>query len=229
MFALAGNTSAYRGSLLLQALSVAWALVGVDARAQAVPTNGIYTCVDARGRKLTSDRPIADCVDREQRVLNPSGTIRDRIGPSLTAYERNLIEAKEKAKNEELARIAEEKRRDRALLARYPNQSVHDGERSEALAQIGVVRQAAVHRVEELLRRRITVLAEMEFYKSDPSKAPLARRRQVEEVTQSLAVQGRFIADQDAELKRTNARFDEELTRLKQLWASQGEASSKSR
>jgi hypothetical protein len=34
-------------------------------------------------------------------------------------------------------------------------------------------------------------------------------------------VQGRFIADQDAEIKRVNARFDEELVRLKQLWAMQ--------
>ncbi len=229
MFGMTGNSAGDWGSRLLRVLCAAGALGVIDAQAQAVPINGIYTCVDARGRKLTSDRPIADCADREQRVLNPSGTVRDRIGPSLTAYEKNLLEAKEKARNDELARVAEEKRRDRALLARYPNQSAHDTERSEALVQIGVVRQAAVHRVEELLRRRTAVLSEMEFYKADPSKAPLALRRQVEEVTQSLAVQGRFIADQDAELKRTNARFDEELARLKQLWASQADASSKAR
>jgi len=59
---------------------------------------------------------------------------------------------------------------------------------------------------------------EMEFYKKDPSKAPPSVRRQVDELAQSLAIQGRFIADQDAELKRVNARFDEELTRLKRLW-----------
>ena len=29
---------------------------------------GIYTCTDAKGRKLTSDRLIPECVDREQRV-----------------------------------------------------------------------------------------------------------------------------------------------------------------
>jgi hypothetical protein len=34
-------------------------------------------------------------------------------------------------------------------------------------------------------------------------------------------VQSRFIADQDAEIKRVNDRFDEELQRLKQLWAQQ--------
>ena len=28
---------------------------------------GIYTCVDATGRRITSDRPIMSCIDREQR------------------------------------------------------------------------------------------------------------------------------------------------------------------
>lgn len=191
------------------------------AQAQQGTTQGIYTCVDAKGRNLTSDRPIAECADREQKVLNPSGTVKARVGPNLTAQERTELEAKEKAAQEELARINEEKRRDRALLVRYPSRAVHDKERAVALAQIGVVRQAAVTRVEELQRQRAAVLDEMEFYKKDPSKAPPLVRRQVEDVAHSLSVQARFIADQDAEIKRVNARFDEELVRLKQLWAMQ--------
>ncbi len=192
-----------------------------SAQAQQSVTQGIYTCVDAKGRNLTSDRPIAECADREQKVLNPSGTVKARVGPNLTAQERTELEAKEKAAQEELARINEEKRRDRALLVRYPSKAVHDKERAVALAQIGVVRQAAVTRVEELQRQRAAVLDEMEFYKKDPSKAPPLVRRQVEDVAHSLSVQARFIADQDAEIKRVNARFDEELVRLKQLWAMQ--------
>lgn len=182
---------------------------------------GIYTCTDARGRSLTSDRPIPECTDREQRVLNPSGTVKARVSATLTAQEREALAAKEKAAQEDRARLNEEKRRDRALLARYPNQAVHDKERAEALAQIGVVRQAAVNRVQELLRQRTLLNEEMEFYKKDPSKAPPSVRRQVDELAQSLAIQGRFIADQDAELKRVSAHFDEELTRLKRLWSLQ--------
>jgi len=151
-------------------------------------------------------------------MLNPSGTVKARISPTLTAQERAALDAREKAAQEEQARLNEEKRRDRALLARYPNQAVHDKERAEALAQIGVVRQAATHRVQELLRQRAVLNEEMEFYKKDQSKAPVSVRRQVDELAQSLAIQGRFIADQEAELKRVNARFDEELVRLKRLW-----------
>ena len=187
--------------------------------AQADQTSGIYTCTDAHGRKLTSDRPIAECSDREQKMLNPSGTVKARVGPTLTQQERADIEAKNKADIEELARLNEEKRRERALLIRYPSRTVHDKERAAALAQIGVIRPAAINRAQELLVQRTDIDKEMEFYKKDPAKAPLSLRRQVDEVTQSLAVQGRFIADQDAEFKRVNARFDEELVRLKQLWA----------
>lgn len=189
-------------------------------------TQGIYTCTDAKGRKLTSDRPIPECTDREQKMLNPSGTVKARLGPTLTAQERADLEVKQKAELEERARLNEEKRRDRALLVRYPNKAVHDKERAEALAQIGVVRQAAVNRADELLRQRTEINQEMEFYKKDPAKAPPSVRRQVDEVVQSLAIQVRFIADQDGELKRVNARFDEELVRLKQLWAMQSPAAA---
>lgn len=182
---------------------------------------GIYTCVDAKGRKLTSDRPIADCADREQKVLNPSGTVQSRVGPTLTAAERAEQEARAKAEQEAQIRATEEKRRERALLLRYPNKTVHDRERTEALKQIGIVKAAAVTRADELLKQRQQIDEEMEFYKKDPSKAPPALRRQAEEVVQSLAVQGRFIAEQDAEIRRVNARFDDELTKLQQLWTAQ--------
>lgn len=210
-----------------------WLVVGLSgisaSQAQPAPGQGIFTCTDARGRKLTSDRPITECIDREQQLLNPSGTLKARIGPTLTAQERSELELKNKAAQEAQARLQEEKRRDRALLVRYPSKTVHDKERVEALTQVGVVRQAALRRVEELRSQRGTLDQEMEFYKKEPSKAPASLRRLVDEVSQSLAVQGRFIADQDSEIKRVNARFDEELVRLQQLWASQTPAAAASR
>ena len=187
------------------------------AQAQTA-SSGIYSCIDSRGRKLTSDRPIPECSDREQKVLNPSGTVRANVGPALTAQERSDQEEKEKALAQERARKDEDKRRDRALLQRYPNKGVHDTERGEALHQISVVKSAAANRVEELKRQRVALDDEMEFYKKDPAKAPLRLRRQVDELAESLAVQVRFIADQENETKRVTARFDEELGRLKLLW-----------
>lgn len=188
--------------------------------------SGVYTCVDAKGRKLTSDRPIMDCLDREQKVLNPSGTVKTKIGPSLTAQERAEMEQKERREAEEKGKQVEEKRRERALLTRYPTKAVHDQERQEALAQINVVIQAAKTRLDELAKQRLAIDEEMEFYKKDPSKAPAYVRRQMEENTNSQQVQRRFIGEQEAEIKRVNARFDDELVRLRQLWTATAPASS---
>jgi hypothetical protein len=210
------------GILLLSWLGLLPALAQKPNPAPAAPL--IYTCTDAQGRKLSSDRPIAECIDREQTLLNPSGTVKARRPPTLTPQERNAQEAKEKAAQDEQARLNEEKRRNRALLIRYPNQAVHDKERATALAQIGVVRQAAANRVDELMQQRAAIAREMAFYQKDPAKAPQSLRLQIEDVAQSLAIQHRFIADQDAEIKRVNARFDEELLRLKQLWTLQPRA-----
>ena len=209
--------------------SIAWRsgvvlLLTVLLQASADAQQGVYTCVDAKGRKLTSDRPIAECTDREQKVLNPSGTLKARVGPTQTAQERADAEAREKEAEETRALQVEEKRRERALLIRYPSREAHDKERAEALAQVAVVVLAASMRVEELQQDRRKLDTEMEFYKKDPSKAPPAIRRQFEDIAQSMAVQKRFIGEQQNETRRINARFDDELLRLKQLWAAQAPA-----
>lgn len=191
----------------------------VSAGAQtAVPTPDIYTCIDAKGRKLTSDRKIPECTDREQKVLNPSGTLKSRVGPDLTAQQREQLEAKNRAQQKEIARQDEEKKRNRALLARYPNADAHQKERLEALGQISLVKLAAVKRVSDLQAERAKLLEEMAFYAKDPSRAPVNLRQQLETVTQALEVQTRFMTDKDQEMARTNARFEEELLRLQPLW-----------
>jgi hypothetical protein len=211
-----------KNAKIVNAIAVAlWAGLSAAAWSQSPPViSGVYTCTDAKGRKLTADRPIAECTDREQKVLNPSGTVKAKVGPTLTALEKAELEQKEKRDAEERNRTADEKRRDRALLTRYPNKAVHDQERAEALGQINVVVNAARNRLDELVKQRKAVDEEMEFYKKDPNKAPAYVRRQLEENAQSQAVQKRFISEQEAELRRVNVRFDDELVRLQQLWTT---------
>jgi len=199
---------------------VASIVAGAWAQTPPTPVSGVYTCIDGKGRKLTADRPIPECTDREQKVLNPSGTVKTKVGPSLTAQERADQEVKEKREIEERSRTVDERRRDRALLIRYPNKTVHDQERQEAVVQIGAVIQAAQRRLDELAQQRIAIDEEMEFYKKDPNKAPAYVRRQQEENANSQVVQRRFIGEQENEIKRVNARFDDELVRLRQLWTT---------
>lgn len=189
---------------------------GVQAQGELV--GGIYTCVDSQGHKLTSDRPIAQCTDRSQTVLNPSGTVRATVGPSLSAKEQEALDKQARREAEERIRLEDEKRRDKALVMRYPNSAAHEKERKEAIDGINTVLVAANQRVSELTKQRGKIDDEMEFYKKDPTRAPAYLRRALEENTQSMAVQQRFIAEQKKEIQRVNMRFDEELVRLKVLW-----------
>ena len=194
-------------------------LLALASLAGGVAAQSIYTCTDAKGRKLTSDRPILECNDRDQKELTPTGTVKRIVKPVMTAEEAAKQDEKDKADAEERARQAEERRRDKALLLRYPSKAVHDQERTAALAQVDEVIKAANKRIGELAVQRKTIDADMEFYAKDPSKAPPSLKRQVDENNKSVAAQKRFILDQNDEKKRVNLRFDEELVKLKPLWA----------
>ena len=185
----------------------------------AASAQGIFTCTDSRGKKITSDRPIPECLDREQKELNASGTVKRSLGPTLTAQEVSAQEARDKKEAEDRARVNEERRRNRALLTRYQNQAAHDAERASALTQVDAVIQTANKRLAELAVQRKALDSELEFYKTDPSKAPAYLQRRVTEFQDNLVAQQRFIANQQLEKKRVNDRFDEELARLKPLWA----------
>ena len=185
----------------------------------AASAQGIFTCTDSRGKKITSDRPIPECLDREQKELNASGTVKRSMGPVLTAQEASEQELRDKKAAEERTRINDERRRNRAMLLRYKDQAAHDAERASALTQVDGVIQTANKRMEELAQQRKTLDSELEFYKSDPSKIPAHLRRRVTEFEENLVAQQRFIANQQLEKKRVNDRFDEELARLKPLWA----------
>ena len=78
--------------------------------------------------------------------------------------------------------------------------------------------QALGKRHNELAEQRKTLDSELEFYIKDPSRMPASLRSRWEANAGSIAVQQRFIADQQQEKKRVNQRFDEELAKLQQLW-----------
>lgn len=192
--------------------AAAWALDSSGA--------GIYACTDARGRRLTADRPIAECIDRDQRVLGSSGVELRRVGPTLTDNERAEQEAQRRRDQAEQRRLREERSREQALVTRYPSQAVHDAERAGALAQADQVVAVARQRVQELQAQRVRIDAEMEFYRKEPSKAPAVLRRQLEENRTAQEEQQRFIQQQEQEKGRINQRFDTELAQLRGLWAA---------
>lgn len=216
---LLSGARAGAGAMAVLAMQVA-ELPAQTSRTEVKP--GIYSCTDASGRRITSDRPITQCLDREQKELGSSGTVKRVIPPSYTADERARIEAEKRKEAEAQARIADEKRRDKALFMRYPNKAAHDRERAEALTQIDEVIAAVNKRAEALNQQRREIDTELEFYQNDPKKAPEWLRRKLEDNDHEQKTQQRFLFAQVEEKARVNARFDEELARLRRLWAEHG-------
>ena len=179
---------------------------------------GIYTCVDETGRKLTSDRPIAECMDRAQRELNPSGTLRRVLTPPPPPKDRATLDAEEKAETEARMQAADEKRRDRALRIRYPDRASHDKARASALDMADGAIKTATKRTQELADQRKAIDIELDFYKNSPAKVPAAIKRRIDETDANIAAQKRLATSTEAEKKRTSERFDAETVKLQPRW-----------
>jgi hypothetical protein len=71
-----------------------------------------------------------------------------------------------------------------------------------------------------LARQRKELQSDLEFYKNDLSKAPPLLQRKFKTNDEEGAVQQQLLAHQEADRKRINDRFDDELGELKKLWAA---------
>ena len=112
------------------------ALLTTAATVPALAGDTLYSCIDSKGRRITSDRPIRECLDREQRVLNKDGSERQVLPPSMTTDERAAAEEADRRRQVERAARADAVRRDRNLLNRYADESAHHSAREAALVPV---------------------------------------------------------------------------------------------
>lgn len=178
---------------------------------------GIYTCIDDKGRRLTADRPIAECRGKEQQVLNRDGSLRGVVPPTLTAEERAEFEARERRAAEIRAAQADAVRRDRNLMARYPTEAKHQAAREAALDTVRLAMKATEIRQRELAAERKPLRDEAEFYQGRP--LPPKLRAALDANDAGVEAQRSSATNQKAELDRINNLYDAELDRLRRLWA----------
>lgn len=178
---------------------------------------GIYSCVDAQGRRLTSDRPIPECVNREQRVLNRDGSVQRVLQPTLTAEERAEREAAQRKADQARSTLADSVRRDRNLLSRYPNETLHHKAREAALDTVRLAIKATELRMKELAAERKPLQDEAEFYAG--RQIPARLKQQLDANDAVVAAQRQSATNQELELARVNRLYDAELERLRRLWA----------
>ncbi|HEY5325084.1 MAG TPA: hypothetical protein VIK58_19820 [Caldimonas sp.] len=186
----------------------------------AEPANPrIFQCVLADGRKVTSDKPIAECmnVGKPQRELNKDGSEKAIVEAPPTEDEKAEREKIRRQREAERTAYEIEVRRDRDLLKRFPNEAAHGKAREKALDDVGGSVRNSEARIKLLLQERKPLLDEAEFYvgKSLPHKVRLA----LDANDASLEAQRSLVQNQQIEVVRINALYDAELARLRRLWA----------
>lgn len=190
-----------------------WVAAASAAAQSALP---IYSCVDANGKRYTSDRPIAECLAREQQVHSRDGSVRKVLPPSMTADERVAHEARERVEAERRAALQEAVRRDRNLAQRYPDEATHRRARTAALDPVQRSLKLSGARLELLAKERKPLEAEAEFYVN--RKLPGKLIQQFDANDAAVDAQRALIATQEQELARISGLFDIELDRLRKLW-----------
>jgi hypothetical protein len=213
-----------KGSFALTRTGKAWIrglLSAVPAAASlaafAAPAAPIYSCVDANGKRLTSDRPIPECAAKEQRLLNPDGSVRRIVPPTMTAEERADHEARERQAAAERVAQQDAIRRDRNLMVRFPNEAAHNKARNAALDDVRTAVLLSEKRLAALAAERKPFTDEAEFYLGRQMPAKL--KAQLDANDAATDAQRALIQNQQSEIGRINALYDAELTRLKKLWA----------
>ncbi|MDO4794323.1 MAG: DUF4124 domain-containing protein [Brachymonas sp.] len=178
----------------------------------------IYTCVDAQGRRHTSDRPIAACLDREQRQLSKNGVVQRIIPPSYTAEEKAAIAARAQQEEEQRQQERAKAKSMSALLQRYPTQAAHQAARKAEMGPIMARISESQERIEQIKLERAKLDEEMAFYRKTPDKMPAKLRMQIQASRDSEQAANRYIAKLREELLLLDKRYDNERAMLEPMW-----------
>ena len=204
------------GPLLLAAVAIA-----LPQAARAAETSGraIIQC-EMNGKKVTSDRLIPECANKEQRELNPDGSLKRIIPPTPTADELTAKEQQELADKLQAAARSDAVRRDRNLMQRFPDEAAHRKAREKALDELRIAGRIYADRIAELMIEKKKLDDERYFYKNERVNKPVPTQLQqkIDANDASLEAQRLLAKTQVEETTRINDLYDAEFARLRKLW-----------
>jgi hypothetical protein len=177
----------------------------------------IYRC-EVDGKKITRDRPIDECRNKPQQLLNADGSFNREIAPTLTIEEREKQELVDRDREIKEARLKQEARVDRNLMQLYPNEATHRKARDKALIELQTSVKRLEDRIADLRKERVPLDLERQFYEPVGKPLPSALKSKIDANEASLSAQQELVQGQKGEVVRINATYDIELARLRKLW-----------
>jgi hypothetical protein len=203
-----------RSSPAIAALGSAIFMAG-SAWAQIVPPGSTFQCVDASANAATSDHRISGCRG-PQTARTPTGRIIS-LSATLSLVEQEAVDENNRKRAEAVAAHKAAVRLDSNLLAKYPNEAAHRSARESALDIVRKSMERSEQRLSTLSIERKPLANEAEFYvgRDLPFKLKLA----LDSNDASIGAQKSLLQNKRLEMADMNARFDNELDRLRKLWA----------
>ena len=210
---------ALSGTARLVAATLCGLAIPLAALAAETQAGRIFQCTLPDGRRLTSDKPIAECMSsgKSQRELNKDGSQKGVLEAPPTEDEKADRDRVARQREAERTAYFVAVRRDRDMLKRYPDEAAHAKARERALDDVAAAVRSSEARIKLLLKERKPLLEDAEFYVGKP--LPSRLKLQLDANDAALEAQRSLVQNQQAEIVRVNKLFDDDLARLKKLWA----------
>jgi hypothetical protein len=180
----------------------------------------LYSCKDAAGHLLTSDRPIPECANRAVKVLRNNGLFQREIPAPPTEEDKRKAQIElERKKNEELleeARLKEE----RYLLAHYGSEKDIELMRNRSLE----VLKERIRLGKEQISMISQILAQLQVEQQNNTKKSstesAALQHRANEMERSIKKTKAINDSYEVEMVRINAQYDQTLKNYREIVSS---------
>jgi hypothetical protein len=194
-------------------LSVALAAISLAARAAP----GINGCVTSDGRPFYGDDTARNpCKDSPIQKLNPDAPEKDLIPAPSTPEQRKAKEERDRKLHECNMRNRDQKRKDDALLDRYPGEDDLQNARYDALGEQLRRVDEANDRMKKIIARGKELTEQGRFF-APPRRMPANLRADREANYRLEERQIDVIEGAAHDIRRINDRFDADLKRYREL------------
>ena len=129
-----------------------------------------FKCVDAQGKTHIGDTPPPGCAAVMMYEVTPTGKVIRSIEPTPTPEQAKALQIEAERKREADKIVAEQKRKDMALLATFASEKEFDVARDRNIEPIKGRIASAQDRIKAVEKRQKEIEDEMEFYKAGKSK-----------------------------------------------------------
>lgn len=219
-----------RGLAALSALLLATSALAAPpkpaASSSSQASSRFFCCDDESGHRICGDTLPPQCQQKSYREIGRSGAIKD-VGPPMTSEQKAQRQAEAVRQKELAAQMAEQRRRDQALLASYGSEKDIDTKRDKIAAEAEKSLKQAQAQYDEVLKRKEHLAQEMEFYLKKPVPAQL--KSQVRDNEAELAAQQKVLETRKQEIESVRSRFEEEKRRYLELTRGRSPAGADTR